>query len=106
MIQYSTATPRDAARRPLRTQNDSNHSDARQRGNAVPIGKVWRSFGRTGENSPKIPNQDGTATRWVNGRMITVVVQTSGIDERTWVDRAGRPHSSDLRVEERFPAGP
>jgi len=33
----------------------------------------------------------------------TFVVQTSGIDERTWVDRAGRPHSDDLRVEERFP---
>ncbi len=24
------------------------------------------------------------------------------LDERTWVDRAGRPHSGDLRVEERF----
>jgi hypothetical protein len=29
-------------------------------------------------------------------------VQTSGISEKTWIDRAGRPHSSDLRVEERF----
>jgi len=25
-------------------------------------------------------------------------VQTSGMDERTWIDRAGRPHSADLRV--------
>jgi hypothetical protein len=24
------------------------------------------------------------------------------MDERTWIDRAGRPHSADLRVEERF----
>jgi hypothetical protein len=24
------------------------------------------------------------------------------MDERTWVDRVGRPHSGDLRVEERF----
>jgi hypothetical protein len=32
----------------------------------------------------------------------TLVVQTSGTDERTWIDRAGRPHSADLRVEERF----
>ena len=32
----------------------------------------------------------------------TFVVQTSGIDERTWIDRAGRPHSGDLLVEERF----
>ena len=32
----------------------------------------------------------------------TFVVQTNGLDERTWLDNAGRPHSSDLRVEERF----
>ena len=32
----------------------------------------------------------------------TLVVETTGIDERTWLDNAGRPHSSDLRVEERF----
>jgi len=29
-------------------------------------------------------------------------VTTSGTDERTWVDRAGRPHTADLRVEEKF----
>jgi hypothetical protein len=32
----------------------------------------------------------------------TLLVETTGLDERTWIDRAGRPHSSDLRVEERF----
>jgi hypothetical protein len=32
----------------------------------------------------------------------TLVVETTGIDERTWIDNAGRPHSADLRVEERF----
>jgi len=29
-------------------------------------------------------------------------VETTGIDDRTWIDRAGRPHSDELRVEERF----
>jgi hypothetical protein len=24
------------------------------------------------------------------------------MDERTWIDHAGRPHTSELRVEERF----
>jgi len=24
------------------------------------------------------------------------------MDERTWIDKAGRPHSADLRMEERF----
>jgi hypothetical protein len=32
----------------------------------------------------------------------TLVVETIGADERTWIDRAGRPHSDELRVEERF----
>ncbi|MGB8848839.1 MAG: hypothetical protein WCC76_03925, partial [Candidatus Acidiferrales bacterium] len=38
--------------------------------------------------------------KWVDDA--TLVVETSGLDERTWLDNAGRPHSSDLRVEERF----
>jgi hypothetical protein len=32
----------------------------------------------------------------------TLVVETRGTKEETWIDRAGRPHSEDLRVEERF----
>ena len=32
----------------------------------------------------------------------TLVVESNGTDDRTWVDHAGRPHSADLRVEERF----
>jgi hypothetical protein len=32
----------------------------------------------------------------------TFVGQTAGLDERTWLDAAGRPHSDQLRVEERY----
>lgn len=32
----------------------------------------------------------------------TFVVQSGGMDERTWLDAAGRPHSDALRVEERY----
>ena len=32
----------------------------------------------------------------------TFVVHTAGIDDRTWLDAAGRPHSDQLRVEERY----
>ena len=32
----------------------------------------------------------------------TFVVETTGLDERTWIDNAGRPHTKDLRVEEQF----
>ena len=32
----------------------------------------------------------------------TFVVQTVGLNEKTWLDHAGRPHSADLMVEERY----
>jgi hypothetical protein len=32
----------------------------------------------------------------------TFVVETTGLNARSWLDHAGRPHSEDLRVEERF----
>jgi hypothetical protein len=38
--------------------------------------------------------------RWEDNN--TLIVETTGIDERTWIDNAGRPHSGDLQVEERF----
>jgi hypothetical protein len=38
--------------------------------------------------------------KWVDD--YTFVVETVGMDERTWLDHAGRPHSSELKVEEQF----
>ena len=38
--------------------------------------------------------------RWENDT--TFVVETVGLNERTWIDRAGHPHSDQLRVTERF----
>jgi len=67
------------------------------------FGKIWRVIWTDGRNLPKDPEP-----RWYGYSIgkwqddYTFVVQTSGTDERTWVDRAGRPHSADLRVEERF----
>jgi hypothetical protein len=65
--------------------------------------KVWRVVWTDGRDLPKDPEPRWygySAGKWVDD--YTLVVQTSGIDERTWIDRAGRPHSGDLRVEERF----
>jgi len=31
-----------------------------------------------------------------------LVVDTNGVDDRTWIDRRGYPHSADMRVEERY----
>jgi len=67
------------------------------------FGKTWRVVWTDGRELPKDPEP-----RWYGYSVgkwedeYTFVVQTTGTDERTWVDRAGRPHSGDLRVEERF----
>jgi hypothetical protein len=65
--------------------------------------RVWRVVWTDGRDFPKDPDPRWygySVGKWVDD--YTFVVQTSGTDERTWVDRAGRPHSGDLRVEERF----
>ena len=65
--------------------------------------KDWRMIWADGRALPKDPDPtwDGYSTgKWVDNT--TFVVQTNGTDERTWLDNAGRPHSDELRVEERF----
>jgi len=47
------------------------------------------------------PSWNGYSTgKWVDD--FTFVDQTVGLDDRTWIDNAGRPHSDALRVEERY----
>ena len=65
--------------------------------------KIWRVLWTDGRELPKDPEPRWfgySAGKWEDD--YTLAVQTSGTDERTWVDKAGRPHSGDLRVEERF----
>jgi hypothetical protein len=38
--------------------------------------------------------------RWVDD--YTFVAQSNGFDDRTWLDNAGRPHSTAMRVEETY----
>src|SRR6266851_3925769 len=67
------------------------------------FGKTWRVVWTDGRDLPKDPEPRWfgySVGRWEDD--YTFVAQTAGTDERTWVDRAGRPHSSDLRVEEKF----
>ena len=67
------------------------------------FGKVWRVIWTDGRNLPKDPEPRWygySVGKWQDD--YTFVAQTSGTDDRTWVDRAGRPHSADLRVEETF----
>ena len=65
--------------------------------------KIWRVIWTDGRELPKDPDPRWfgySVGKWVDD--YTLVVETSGTDERTWLDRAGRPHSDQLRVEERF----
>jgi hypothetical protein len=65
--------------------------------------KVWRVIWTDGRELPKDPEPRWygySVGKWVDDS--TFVVQTIGMNETTWIDRAGRPHSEDLRVEERF----
>ncbi len=68
--------------------------------------KKWRNIWTDGRSLP--PLDDALEPRWWGysvGRWVddyTFVNETIGLDERTWLDNVGRPHSFDLRVEERL----
>ena len=68
--------------------------------------KKWRNIWTDGRALPTIsedlePRWWGYTTgRWEDD--YTFVAQTVGLDDRTWLDNVGRPHSMNLRVEERY----
>jgi hypothetical protein len=67
------------------------------------FGRVWRVIWTDGRELPKDPEPRWygySIGKWVDDT--TLLVETAGLDERTWIDRAGRPHSGDLRMEERY----
>jgi hypothetical protein len=64
---------------------------------------AWRVIWMDGRELPKDPEprwNGYSVGKWVDD--YTFVVQTVGLNPRSWLDHAGRPHSEDLRVEERF----
>jgi hypothetical protein len=66
--------------------------------------QVWRNIWADGRELPKEilePRWYGYSVgKWIDD--YTFVVQTKGLDERTWIDNAGRPHSDELMVQETF----
>ena len=65
--------------------------------------QVWRRIWKDGRELPKDPDARWygySVGKWADD--YTFVVDTVGMDERTWLDNAGDPHSSELRVEERY----
>jgi hypothetical protein len=73
--------------------------------------KVWREIWTDGRALPKNAGSDepGAPDPRYYGYSVghwdgdsTFVVNTVGTDDRTWLDNAGDPHSSELSVEERY----
>jgi hypothetical protein len=65
--------------------------------------KRWRVIWTDGRELPKDPDPRWygySVGRWEDD--YTFVVQTIGMDQKTWLDNAGNPHSNDMRVEERY----
>jgi hypothetical protein len=65
--------------------------------------KRWRVIWTDGRALPTNPDPRWygySVGRWVDD--YTLVVNTVGTDDRTWLDNAGNPHSNSLRVEERY----
>ena len=65
--------------------------------------KRWRVIWTDGRALPENPGPRWygySVGRWEDNT--TFVVDTVGMDDRTWIDNSGYPHSVDLRVEERY----
>jgi hypothetical protein len=66
--------------------------------------RKWRVIWTDGRPLPKEVDEARwwgySVGRWTDD--FTFVVETTGIDSRSWLDNAGRPHSDAMRVEERY----
>lgn len=71
--------------------------------------KIWRAVWMDGRALPKNVGAKGgpdpawygySAGHWDGD--YTLVVETTGVDDKSWIDRRGYPHSVDMKVEERY----
>ena len=65
--------------------------------------KRWRVIWTDGRQLPRDPDPRWygySVGKWEDD--YTFVAQSVGMDERTWLDNAGNPHSNEMHVEERY----
>ena len=62
----------------------------------------YRQIYTDGRELPKDPNPTWMGYSIGHWEGDTLVVESAGFNDRTWLDRVGHPHSEDLRVTERF----
>ena len=65
-------------------------------------GQIYREIFMDGRALPKDPNPTWMGYSVGHWEGDTLVVESAGFNDRTWLDRMGHPHSEDLRVTERF----
>jgi hypothetical protein len=63
---------------------------------------VWRQVWMDGRDHPKDPNPDWLGHSIGHWEADTLVVDTVGFNDRTWLDDAGHPHTEQLHVIEKF----
>lgn len=71
--------------------------------------KIWRDVWMDGRPLPKgIDTKGGPESRWYGYSVgywdgdYTLVIDTVGADDRSWLDGAGHPHSAEAHVQERY----
>ncbi len=71
--------------------------------------RVWREIWMDGRALPKVVDVRGapeskyygySVGHWENDN--TLVIDTTGVDERAWLDEIGRPRSSSAHIQERY----
>ena len=68
-------------------------------------GENYRQIYIDGRKLPQDPNPTWRGYSIGHWEGDTLVVESSGFNDRTWLDRVGHPHSEALRVTERFRRG-
>ena len=71
--------------------------------------KTWREVWTDGRPLPEsIDTKDGAPSRWYGYSVghwegdYTFVIDSVGMDDRSWLDPSGHPHSVDMHVQERY----
>jgi len=65
--------------------------------------RLWRTIWTDGRELLKDPDPRWygySVGKWMDD--YTFVVRSNGMDDRTWLDNSGRPHSDEIKVEEVF----
>lgn len=63
---------------------------------------AWREIWTDGRQLPSDPDPTFYGISVGNWQGDTFVVNSTGFDERTWLDNLGYPHSDSMRLEERY----